>query len=293
MPSKRDSSLSPAIDSERSDVPASTGKIAVYRDNDKQGRPLLLLHSINAAPSAMEIKPLFEHYREQRPVFAPDLPGFGLSSRPDLLYTPKLYADAILLILKELDLSGADVIALSTTSEFAAMAASQSPELFNSLTIVSPTGLGNRNPPTERTSDTIRGVFRTPFLAEGVFRLLTSKASIRFFLNQSFQGSAPEEMIDYAYATSHQSGAHFAPYCFLSGRLFTRSACELFYEQLTVPTLVLYDRDANISFEKLPQLLERNTVCESARISPTMGLPHWEKLPETVAAIDQFWSQSH
>ncbi|MEM1154771.1 MAG: alpha/beta hydrolase, partial [Pseudomonadota bacterium] len=262
MPGNRDSSLSPAIDSERSDVPALTGKIAVYRDEQKQGRPLLLLHSINAAPSAMEIKPLFEHYRQQRPVYAPDLPGFGLSSRPDLLYTPKLYADAILLLMKELELSDVDVIALSTTSEFAALAAIQSAELFNSLTIISPTGLGNRNPPTERTSDRIRGVFRTPFFAEGLFRLLTSKTSIRYFLNQSFQGTAPEEMIDYAYAASHQNGAHFAPYCFLSGRLFTRNACELFYEHLKVPTLIVYDRDANISFEKLPQLLERNAVCE-------------------------------
>ncbi|MEM1153437.1 MAG: alpha/beta hydrolase [Pseudomonadota bacterium] len=292
MPGNRDFSLSPAIDSERSEVPASTGKIVVYRDDQKAGRPLLLLHSINAVPSAMEIKPLFEHYRQQRPVYAPDLPGFGLSSRPDLLYTPKLYADAILLVVKELGLSGADVIALSTTSEFAALAANQSPELFNSLTIISPTGLGNRNPPTERTSDRIRGVFRTPFLAEGLFRLLASKASIRYFLKQSFQGTVPEEMIDYAYATSHQSGAHFAPYCFLSGRLFTRNACELFYEHVTIPTLILYDRDAHISFEKLPQLLERNSVCESARIVPTMGLPHWEKLPETVAAIDEFWSKA-
>ena len=41
-------------------------------------RPLLLLHSINASASAYEVKPLFEHYRQQRPVYAPDLPGFWI-----------------------------------------------------------------------------------------------------------------------------------------------------------------------------------------------------------------------
>ena len=58
-------------------------------------RPLLLLHSINAAPSAMEMKPLFEHLAPQRPVFAPDLPGFGLSQRGDLPYSSDFYAQAI------------------------------------------------------------------------------------------------------------------------------------------------------------------------------------------------------
>ncbi|GIS01731.1 MAG: hypothetical protein CM15mP103_02820 [Gammaproteobacteria bacterium] len=41
--------------------------------------------------SAMEMRPLFEHYRDKRPVMAPDLPGFGLSDRPDVLYSSNMY----------------------------------------------------------------------------------------------------------------------------------------------------------------------------------------------------------
>ena len=47
------------------------------------GPPLLLVHSINAAPSTAEVRPLFDHYRRTHTVFAPDLPGFGASPRPD------------------------------------------------------------------------------------------------------------------------------------------------------------------------------------------------------------------
>jgi pimeloyl-ACP methyl ester carboxylesterase len=39
----------------------------------------MLLHSINAAPSAYEVKPLFEQMRHTHRVFAPDLPGYGFS----------------------------------------------------------------------------------------------------------------------------------------------------------------------------------------------------------------------
>ena len=30
----------------------------------------------------------------------------------------------------------------------------------------------------------------------------------------------------------------------------------------------------------------------AVRIAPTKGLPHWEKLPETTAALDEFWAAS-
>ena len=58
------------------------GSISIYSAGP-QGEasglpPLLLIHSINAAASAAEVEPLFTHYRQQRPVYAIELPGFGL-----------------------------------------------------------------------------------------------------------------------------------------------------------------------------------------------------------------------
>lgn len=52
-----------------------------------QGAPLLLLHSVNAAASAAEVRTLHEHFRHSRTVLSIDLPGYGLSDRPDLAYT--------------------------------------------------------------------------------------------------------------------------------------------------------------------------------------------------------------
>jgi hypothetical protein len=96
-------------------------------------------------------------------------------------------------------------------------------------------------------------------------------------------------MIDYAYATSHQPGARHAPFRFLSMKLFTRDAAQNLYSKLTVPTLVLYDSDPNVGFEKLTGLLADNPHLRAERIAPTLGLPHWEEPEQTVAALERFW----
>jgi hypothetical protein len=96
-------------------------------------------------------------------------------------------------------------------------------------------------------------------------------------------------LINYAYATSHQPGAEYAPLHFISGKLFTPGVRQRFYEQVQTPTLVLYDRDAFTGFELLPELLARNPAWQAVRIVPSLGLPHFERLEETVAVLDRFW----
>jgi pimeloyl-ACP methyl ester carboxylesterase len=269
----------------------NAGRVCFYADPgaDPGARPLLLLHSINAAPSAMEIKPLFDHYRGQRPVYAPDLPGFGLSERADIDYSPALYADTLLAIIDTITTRPVDVVALSTTAEFVARAALTAPERFASLTLISPTGLGNRTPISPQTSARLHRFFRLPGLGGGLYRLLTTRLSIRYFLAMAFTGDTPADLIDYACKTTRQPGARYAPYCFLSGKLFTAGAHKHLYAKLEVKTLILYDQDPNVSFDRLPALLEHNAQISAVRIAPTLGLPHWQMPAETTAALDAFW----
>lgn len=69
-------------------------------DGEVDHRPLLLIHSVNAAASAFEVKPLFYYYRGRRPMYALDLPCFGQSDRSDRFY--RTMTDASLLVLSEI-----------------------------------------------------------------------------------------------------------------------------------------------------------------------------------------------
>jgi pimeloyl-ACP methyl ester carboxylesterase len=274
----------------------TTGKLSYYVDRQASGRPLVLVHSINAAASAYELRNLFNHFRSRRPVFAIDLPGFGFSDRTRRSYSPFLYIDAILDLLNTQIGEPADVIALSLGSEFAARAALYQPDRFNSLTFISPSGLSpakklraSQQAQFNGASDSLYSTFSTPLWSRAFYDLIATRRSIEFFLKQSFVGPVPPELIEYAYLTSHQPGAHYAPVAFVSGTLFTPSICSTVYELLKTPTLVIYDRDSFVRFDRLPELLQKNPSFQAERIAPTLGLPQFEKLPETINALDTFW----
>jgi pimeloyl-ACP methyl ester carboxylesterase len=282
--------LPPAVDAPREVYATpSLKEISWYADGPEGTRPLVLLHSVNAAPSVFEMKPLFEHYRAERRVYAPDLPGFGFSDRGDRPYSPELYAEAITAFLTDVVKEPADVVAFSLTSEFAARACLAAPDRFESLALLSPTGFSARRLPSGGVGKTLHRIFTLPGLGQGLYNLLTVRGSIRHFLRQSYVGEPPEELIDYAYATSHQPGAMHAPYRFLSGQLFTRDAVGTLYDKLSLPVLVVHDRDANVTFDLLPEFVAVRNNWTVIKVEPTLGMPQWERPTRTIAALDEFW----
>ncbi len=290
--------LPPAIDAERRTLrDAASGELTYYADVAAPGRPLVLLHSVNAAASAYEMRPLFERYRAERPVYALDLPGFGFSERTDRAYSPRLYADAVLALLRDVaSAGGADVVALSLGCEFAARAALEQPELVRSLALISPSGLGGErgsaDPRPARgdgAGDGPNRLVASPLLAQAFYDLLATRPSIHYFLARSFVGPVDRGLAEYAYATSHRPGARHAPLTFIRGRLFSPDIRPAVYERLTQPVLVLYDQDSYVDFDALPGVLQRRPNWRTERIVPTKGLPHFERPEATTQALDRFW----
>lgn len=273
-------------------------QMSYYADTRAAGTPLVLIHSINAAGSSYEMKPIFEHYCGQRPVYALDLPGFGFSERSNTVYSWRLYTDSIIEFLSDVVGESADVVALSLGNEFAARAACEHPNLFRSLAMISPSGFTTRENKvaSQRASDegNSNGVYQflaNPLWSQAFYDLLGTRISIKYFLKQSFEGEPDQGLMDYDYLTSHQPGARYAPLYFVSGQLFTPDIQQAVYEQLTIPVLVIYDRDNFVRFDTLPDVVSQYDNWQAARITPTKGLPHFEKLSEVGDALDKFWSQ--
>ncbi|MEE4301602.1 MAG: alpha/beta hydrolase [Pseudomonadales bacterium] len=222
--------------------PAVSGEDRILRDRAGtltvrvagSGRPMILLHSINAAASAAEVAPAHEWAKGHFRVYTPDLPGFGRSERARRRYTPRLYTDAVhdvldLVAREQPEARPVHGFALSTGAEFLARAAMERPERFDTLTLVTPTGFTRR-------SDSMRGpegstreigwlkrLFSVPAIGGGAYRQLTRPAVIRYFLRRTFgRDEIDETLWRYCCRSVRAPGASFAPLAFLSGSLFSR-----------------------------------------------------------------------
>ena len=258
--------------------------------------PLLLIHSINAAASAYEVKPLHDHYRATRTVYAVDLPGYGHSDRSDRPYTPRLMTDAVLSMVEVIRARHGDVaidaIAVSLSCEYLARAATERPAAFRSVCLVSATGL-NRDRPFDAPTGTTRGKLwllavlgRAPWSA-ALFRLLTRPGVIRFFLRKTWGSKSIDDgLLAYDIVTARQPGAANAPFHFLSAMLFSADITRV-YRQVAAPVLLVHGTRGDFTDYRAAGLLQR-TAGWSVHAMETGALPYFEDLAAFVAVRDGF-----
>jgi pimeloyl-ACP methyl ester carboxylesterase len=287
-------SLPLPMPAQRHALPWGGGRLVLLEDG--AGPPLLLIHSINAAASSYEVKPIFAAMRERRRVFALDLPGFGLSSRGPDAYTVERYVEAVLLAARTVremcDGQPVAALALSLSSEFLARAALQQPALFSGLVLVTPTGFesgaqrrrGGMPEPRSRTG--LEGFLTAPLWRSGLFSLLVSRPSVRFFLRRTFGGTPDPGLVDYAWQSAHQPGASFAAFAFASGKLFSPDIRDI-YEALDLPVWLAHGtRGAFADFSEADWTLTRSNWDLTS--FDTGAFPHFQAPNAFVPHLERF-----
>ena len=247
------SSLPRALNGQRIALPGSDPDVAVYASSlaahDAAGVdlattvPLLLVHSINASASAAEMRTLFERYGWHRPTLALELPGFGSSQRGPLDYSPAMMVQTVLRAaqyLRELGFTQPiDVLGLSLSCEFVALAVLEQPTWFRSVAMVSPTGLESGRDEHYKNGRTkerplLRRLLASP-VGEPVYRLLTTPGSMRWFLERAWGSPVIDEpLFAYEQITARHPGARYAAAAFIAGALFTEGIAEC-YARIVAP----------------------------------------------------------
>jgi pimeloyl-ACP methyl ester carboxylesterase len=291
--------LAPALPGERFEFDDSAaGRLNMYAAGE--GAPLLLIHSINAAASAAEMRPLQSVYRAARRVFCLELPGFGMSERSDRHYSPRLMTDAVLAACGQIrarcGAAAIDALALSLSCEFLARAATEAPASFRSLAFVSPTGLSGRRelgkaPGTTRGQPwlyrLLRGPKSRPGWARTVYGWLTQPKVIRYFLRRTW--GSPDIDVDlwrYDIETARQPGAEYAPLYFLSGELFSADLHSV-YRRLVQPVFIAHGVRGDFTNYGQAGMISSRPNCRLS-VYPTGALPYFETLDAFCADYDAF-----
>jgi pimeloyl-ACP methyl ester carboxylesterase len=206
-----------------------------YKVRGPQGaQPVLLLHGIHLGASSFEWRKNFGELSQGFRVFAPDLPGFGLSDRPWIEYTGELYTQFVTDFTREIVRQPAMVVARGHSAAFAVGAASLDTQLFNRLVLISPSGIvhapiADGGEAGLDRQGRLLALLQAPlrqigesFVGQVPYALLTNKPALAYlFLRQSYADpqKVDPEVLQHLYATTHQYGARFAPLAFMSGKL--------------------------------------------------------------------------
>ncbi len=289
--------LPPALSGERIEFEgAGTGRLSAYVDG--RGPPLLLVHSVNAAASAAEVRPVHDHFRDTRTVFSPDLPGFGFAERSDRAYTPRLMTDALHAtvdqIVRRCGDGPVDALAASTGCEFLARAAAERPQRFRRLALVSPTGFSGRRqrrgPPGSTYGQAwLHRALRGPGWGGALFRGLTRPGVIRYFLGRTWGSKAIDETLwAYDVLTTRVPGAEHAPLHFLAADLFSADIHTV-YEALPHPVWVSHGvRGDFTDYRGLARV--RGSGPWEVDVYPTGALPYFEVPGPFLDRADRFFA---
>jgi len=291
--------LPAAVSGERITIDSPAGRLSYYRAGPSASTglaPLLLIHSVNAAASAYEVRPLHEHFSTRRPVYTLDLPGYGFSERSAIEYTPRRMTDALHAMLAVIRADhGAvpvDALALSLASEFLARLAVEAPDALRSVALVSPTGFsGTRRryeaPGSTRKVEWLYRIFSRPGIGAPVFRWLTRPGVIRYFLRRTWGSRDIDEgMWAYDVITTRQPGAWHAPISFLTACLFSADINTL-YEALKQPVWVSHGvRGDFVDYRGIETVRHRPNWQVS--VYQTGALPHFEVTEAFIADYERF-----
>ncbi len=292
--------LPPALSGDAFDLASGAGRLQVYASVPPgaaaRATPLLLVHSVNAAANAREMRPVYEHYRGSRPIYAFDLPGFGRSDRSDRVYTLRLMTDAVLAVAAEVQRrhggAAIDLVALSLGCEFAARAVTEAPARFRRLALVSPTGLNGTArrdgaPGSTRAVPGLHTALALPLWGGPLFRALTRPGVIRFFLEKTWGGrEIDEDLWQYDVAATRVPGAHHAPLYFLGGGLFAADIHRV-YDGLALPVWASHGERGDFVDYRGKRFFEGKPNWRFD-VFPAGAMPYFERPAEFFARCDAF-----
>ncbi|PSP83016.1 alpha/beta hydrolase [Halobacteriales archaeon QS_1_68_17] len=248
---------------------------------DPDDPDLLLIHGVNAAASSNEFRAVFDRLAETHHVVAPDLPGFGLSDRPPLLYSGSLYTTFVSDFAADV-VEDAVCVGSSLSGAYAAVAAGEVD--FARLVLVCPTA--TTMPGGRRVW--LRSLFRSPLVGRALFNALASKYSIRTFnADHGYYDPAniTDEVVDYEWRTAHQPGARFAPASFVSGFLDLDVDLGDVLADIDEPVTLVWGREADITPLSAGRDLAERADARLVVFDESLLLPHVEHPEEFVDVV--------
>lgn len=183
----------------------------VFYTKQGSGKPILLIHDLNATSSHYEWHHIVGELAKTNTVYAIDLLGCGKSDKPNLTYTNFLYVQLVDDFIKNVIGEKSDIIATSESSSIAIMACTNNADLIDRIVLVNPVSpISLAKNPTKETT-VVRDLINLPIIGTLLYNILIRRTTIannfrtKYFFNP---GNVTEKLITTYLEASHIGESH-------------------------------------------------------------------------------------
>lgn len=258
----------------------------------ESGTPVVLLHGAGADSASLSwgkvIGPLSAHYQ----IFAPDLPGYGQSSRPDIQYTLDFYVDFVEHLLDALNLEKVSLVGISMGGAIALALTLRASRRVEKLVLVDPYGIQDKV-----VAHRLSYLYvHLPFLDELSWWLIgRSRSLVQWTVLAGLiynPARLSDELVDQVYQAVREPRAGKAYISFQRSELRwsgLRNNLTSRLHKITVPTLLVYG--AKDPAVPLACVQRANALIPNSKLSIMQECRHWppgEKPEEFTYVVESF-----
>lgn len=223
-----------------------------------QGDPLLLVHGLGGAGASWSANTPTLSQRFH--VLAPDLPGFGRSSKPERRYTPAFFVDTLVALLDQHGLESTHAVGVSMGGQVALELALRHPERVDRVIAVAPAGIPPASFEGSPALDDYQGILDARSEEEVRQVRQAIQAHAPGPASQVPENRSPEEILAYV----RSPGAKDAFTSALDESASARRLGPLLHQLDPTPLFVWGDRDPIIPLEVCRPVLEELAGLELA-----------------------------
>src|SRR5207237_9912678 len=155
-----------------------------------KGPPILLIHGIQAAASSYEWRNNVDALARTTTVYTLDLLGFGMSERPAIRYSARLYISLISDFVSRVIDEPTVLVASSLSGAYAIVLAARDPHRFPAVALIAPSGLVRLNEPVGIGGEAGRLAVDTPIAGTAMFNALVPRQQPRRSLQNAHSNDA-------------------------------------------------------------------------------------------------------
>lgn len=150
----------------------------IYYRKQGNGKPLLLLHDLDAESSGVEWKKVAAILAEKYTVYTVDLLGCGRSEKPNITYTNFLYVQMLTDFIKHIIGEKADVVATGESAAIAVMACGNDENVIGKICMVNPLSLTELAKCPNKRTKTLKFLIEIPIIGTLLYNIIHSREAI-------------------------------------------------------------------------------------------------------------------